>query len=285
LICNNPDRCNSDENEEVLIERAIRSASWAEEVLIVDSGSTDKTCEIATRLGARVVQQPWLGWRGQHQRAVELALHDWVMKVDADEVISKELAASIRQALGSDPDPRDGFVVRRVDEFMGRIVPSSVRRRHRDAFVRIFNRRFSVWDPDKAIHEKVKITGQFRKLPGPLLHWRNASFSRMLETYSANADVEAKAILKDHPNGPPLLLIATKAVVAVWMVLRDLWQLALRHARLSAFVHAGPGSVHQPGEGLGEATRRCRQPTVGRILPTDGRSFGLKSRTQLRAHH
>jgi len=200
-------------NEEVLIERAIRSASWAEEVLIVDSGSTDKTCEIATRLGARVVQQPWLGWRGQHQRAVELALHDWVMKVDADEVISKELAASIRQVLGSDPDPRDGFVVRRVDEFMGRIVPSSVRRRHRDAFVRIFNRRFSVWDPDKAIHEKVKITGQFRKLSGPLLHWRNASFSRMLETYSANADVEAKAILKDHPNGPPLLLIATKPLL------------------------------------------------------------------------
>jgi glycosyltransferase involved in cell wall biosynthesis len=200
-------------NEEVLIERAIRSASFAEEVLVVDSGSTDQTCEIAARLGARVVNQPWLGWRGQHQRAVELAQHDWVMKVDADEVISSELAASIRQALASDPDPHDGLVVRRVDEFMGRIVPSSVRRRHREAFVRIFNRRFSAWDPDKTIHEKVKITGRFRKLSGSLLHWRNASLSRMLETYSANADVEAKTILKQHPNGPSLLAMAGKPVL------------------------------------------------------------------------
>jgi glycosyltransferase involved in cell wall biosynthesis len=200
-------------NEEVLIERAIRSASWADEVLIVDSGSTDQTCEIAARLGARVVQQPWLGWRGQHQRAVELAQHDWVMKVDADEVISPELAASIRHVLADDPDPQDGLVVQRVDEFMGRIVPSSIRRKNRDSFVRVFNRRFSSWDPDKAIHEQVKIGGRFRKVSGPLLHWRNASFSRMLETYSANADVEAKSILKSHPNGPSLLLIACKPIL------------------------------------------------------------------------
>jgi len=200
-------------NEELLIERAIRSASWAEEVLILDSGSTDRTCEIATRLGARVVHQPWLGWRGQHQRAVDLAQHDWVMKVDADEVISRELAESIRSTLASDPDPRDGLVVRRVDEFMGQIVPSSLRRRSREEFVRVFNRKYSSWDPDKAIHEKVKITGRFRKLSGPLLHWRNASFSRMLETYSANADVEAAAILKKHPAGPSLLLMAGKPIL------------------------------------------------------------------------
>ena len=200
-------------NEELLIERAIRSAGWADEVLVVDSGSTDKTCEIATRLGARVVHQPWLGWRGQHQRAVDLAQNDWVMKVDADEVISAELAASIREVLGSEPDPRDGLVVQRVDEFMGRTVPSSLRRRNRDEFVRIFNRRFSSWDPDRNIHERVKIAGSFRKVPGPLLHWRNASFSRMLETYSANADVEARTILESHPNGPSLLLIAFKPML------------------------------------------------------------------------
>lgn len=200
-------------NEEILIERAIRSASWADEVLIVDSGSTDQTCKIAAGLGARVVQQQWLGWRAQHQRAVELARNDWVMKVDADEVISIELAASIRRALADDPDPRDGLVVQRLDECMGRIVPSSLRRENRDSFVRIFHRRFSYWDPEKTIHERVKITGQFRTLSGPLLHWRNASLSRMLETYSANADVEAKLILKSHPSGPSLLLLAGKPLL------------------------------------------------------------------------
>jgi glycosyltransferase involved in cell wall biosynthesis len=200
-------------NEELLIERAIRSAWCAQEVLVLDSGSTDRTCEIASQLGARVVHQPWLGWRAQHQRAVELASHDWVMKLDADEIISTELGSSIRRALANDPDPHDGFVVERVDEFMGRIVPSSVRRKNRDAFVRIFNRRFSVWDPDKAIHEKVKVAGNFRRLDGSLLHWRNASFSRMLETYSANADVEAQLILKQHPNGPSLLMLAGKPLL------------------------------------------------------------------------
>jgi (heptosyl)LPS beta-1,4-glucosyltransferase len=217
-------------NEELLIERAIRSAGWAEEVLVVDSGSTDATCEIATRLGARVVHQPWLGWRGQHQRAVELAQHDWVMKLDADEVISPELAASIGQALANDPDPRDGLVVQRVDEFMGRVVPSSVRRRNRETFVRIFNRRCSAWDPEKTIHEQVKITGRFHKLSGPLLHWRNASLSRMLETYSANADVEAKNILKSRPDGPALLQLAGKPL------LRFVWSYLIcgnwRHGRL-----------------------------------------------------
>jgi len=200
-------------NGELVIERAIRSASWAAEVLIVDSGSTDKTCEIATRLGARVVHQSWLGWRAQHKRAVELASHDWVMKLDADEVISKELAASIQQALAADPDPQDGFVVERIDEFMGRLMPTTARRKRRDTFVRIFNRRFSVWDPDKPIHEEAKIAGRFRPVSGPLLHWRNASLSRILDTYNANADVESKVILNRSPNGPSLLTIAGKPVL------------------------------------------------------------------------
>jgi glycosyltransferase involved in cell wall biosynthesis len=200
-------------NEELLIERAIRSASWAAEVLVVDSGSTDRTCELATKLGARVVHQPWLGWRAQYQRAVDLATNEWVMKFDADEVISTELAASIQRALADEPDPQDGFVVERIDEFMGRLVPSTARRKRRDTFVRIFNRRYSAWDPDKPIHEQAKITGRFRRLSGPLLHWRNASLSRIFETYNANADVESRVILKRYPNGPSLLMIAIKPML------------------------------------------------------------------------
>jgi hypothetical protein len=200
-------------NEELLIERAIRSASWAAEVLVVDSGSTDKTCEIAAKLGARVVHQPWLGWRAQHKRAVDLATHEWVMKFDADEVISVELAASIQQALADSPDPRDGFVVERIDEFMGRLMPTTARRKRRDTFVRIFNRRFSVWDPNKPIHEQAKIAGSFRRLSGPLLHWRNASLSRILDTYNANAEVESKVILERSANGPSLVMLASKPVL------------------------------------------------------------------------
>jgi len=200
-------------NEELLIERAIRSAAWADEVLILDSGSSDRTCEIATRLGARVVNQPWLGWRAQHQKAVDLATHDWVMKIDADEIFTPPLVESIRRALDSNPDPRDGFVVDRVDEFMGELVPSARRRSRRLTFVRLFNRKFSQWDPDVPIHERVKVAGACRLLEGPLLHWRNASFSRIVETYNANADVESRVILSRRPQGPSPLAVIFKPML------------------------------------------------------------------------
>ena len=217
-------------NEELLIERAIRSAAWADEVLILDSGSTDKTCEIAARLGARVVDQPWLGWRGQHQKAVDIAAHDWVMKIDADEIFTPQLAASIQAELAASPDPHDGFVVDRMDEFMGELVPNSRRKSRRQTFVRLFNRRFSQWDPDVLIHERVKVAGKFRPLEGPLLHWRNASFSRMLETYNANADVEARVLIKEHPEGPSALKLIFKPMLRFGWVyfIRGAWRCGMR---------------------------------------------------------
>jgi (heptosyl)LPS beta-1,4-glucosyltransferase len=217
-------------NEEVLIERAIRSSSWADEVLVLDSGSTDRTCEIATRAGARVIEQPWLGWRGQHQKAVDIASHDWVMKIDADEIFTPQLAASIQAVLSAEPDPHDGFVVDRLDEFMGVLVPNSRRKSRRQTFVRLFNRRFSQWDPDVLIHERVKVAGANRMLDGPLLHWRNASFSRMVETYNNNADVEARIILEEHPEGPSLLTVIFKPFLRFgWCYfVRGAWRIGMR---------------------------------------------------------
>jgi glycosyltransferase involved in cell wall biosynthesis len=200
-------------NEELLIERAIRSCSWADEVLVLDSGSTDRTCEIAVRTGARVEQQPWLGWRGQHQRAVDLAKHDWVMKIDADEIITPALARSIDAALSANPDPRDGFVLDRAEEFLGEFIPNPRRHSRRMTFVRVFNRLHSMWDPDVLIHERVKVAGKCHMLDGQLLHWRNPTIARMVDTYNKNADVEAKMLIKEHPNGPSVFTIVFKPLL------------------------------------------------------------------------
>lgn len=217
-------------NEELLIERAIRSCLWADEVLVVDSGSTDRTCEIAERLGARVVHQPWLGWRGQHQRAVELASHDWVMKIDADEIITPELARSIDAALSGNPDPRDGFALDRAEEFLGEFIPNPRRQSMRLSFVRVFNRQHSQWDPEVLIHERVKVAGQCHMLEGQLLHWRNASFHRVVETHNANAEVEARMMLARYPDGPPALLIIFKPIARFGWVyfLRGGWRIGMR---------------------------------------------------------
>ena len=217
-------------NEELLIERAIRSCSWADEVLVLDSGSTDKTCEIAQSMGARVEHQPWLGWRGQHQRAVELATHDWVMKIDADEIITNALARSIENALSANPDPRDGFALDRAEEFMGEFIPNSRRQSQRLSFVRVFNRKHSCWDPDVLIHERVKVAGKTHMLEGQLLHWRNPTFKRMVDTYNSNAEVEAKMLVRDSPAGPSVLKIVFKPIARFGWVyfIRGGWRAGMR---------------------------------------------------------
>lgn len=200
-------------NEELLIERAIRSCAWADEVLVLDSGSTDQTCEIAARAGARVEHQPWLGWLGQHQRAVDLASFDWVMKIDADEIVTTALARSIDAALAANPDPRDGFVVDRAEEFLGAFIPNPRRNSQRLSFVRVFNRLHSGWDPEVLIHERVKVAGSSHMLTGQLLHWRNANLARIVETYNSNADVEARMLISQYPNGPSALNIVFKPLL------------------------------------------------------------------------
>jgi (heptosyl)LPS beta-1,4-glucosyltransferase len=217
-------------NEELLIERAIRASSWADEVLVLDSGSTDRTVEIAHRLGARVVVQPWLGWLDQHRKAVEVAANDWVMKVDADEIITPELARSIERALAANPDPRDGFALDRTEEFMGEFMPNSRRKLRRMDFVRVFNRKHSNWDPEVLIHERVKVAGKTHMLEGHLLHWRNPTYSRVVTTFNSNADTEAKMILRDRPQGPSVLAMLFKPVLRFgWIYfLHGAWRCGMR---------------------------------------------------------
>ena len=82
-------------NEEQFIQDAIKSAQFADEVLLLDSGSIDKTCEIAKKLGARVENQVWLGFGPQKNRAVDLAANDWVFVLDSDERITSKLQSEI----------------------------------------------------------------------------------------------------------------------------------------------------------------------------------------------
>lgn len=88
-------------NEESNIKRCIQSVPFADEVIVVDSGSTDRTVQIAESLGAKVIEQPWLGFQGQKQLALEACRNDWVLSLDADEEVSPELASEIQQVLKS----------------------------------------------------------------------------------------------------------------------------------------------------------------------------------------
>ena len=106
-------------DEEVNIGRTLASVRWADEIVLVDSGSKDRTCEIARAQGARVIVEPWRGYVAQKQYAIDLCTKEWVLLVDADEEVSPGLAEEIRAAI-ADASAPSGYWLPRKNLFLGR---------------------------------------------------------------------------------------------------------------------------------------------------------------------
>ncbi|HEY9773323.1 MAG TPA: glycosyltransferase family 2 protein [Planktothrix sp.] len=158
---------------------------WADEIILVDSGSTDKTMQIAESLGARVMHQKWLGYSAQKNLSIEQAKCDWVLSLDADEVVTKELACEIINLLNSGVSPDvAGFRLPRV-LFIG---DSPVRRGgfYPDAQLRLFRRgqgRFK----ERIVHEALEVDGDVLKLKHDLHHFAYdtaAEFARTMDKYA-----------------------------------------------------------------------------------------------------
>jgi glycosyltransferase involved in cell wall biosynthesis len=181
-------------NEESIITRCIQSVTWAQEVLVVDSGSTDRTVELAQKAGARVVFQPWLGWSAQRNKSAQLAAHDWVFFIEADEICTPQIAASIGRVLSNSPNGQDGYSFVRRGEFCGILLPNTKNRMRQIHFVRLFNRKFSSYNVDNLIHEEVKVPGTMRVLPGTLLHWRMTTLNQHFGKLNSNASLEAEEL-------------------------------------------------------------------------------------------
>jgi glycosyltransferase involved in cell wall biosynthesis len=141
-------------NEEAKIGDAIRSVDWADEVLVIDSESTDRTREIAESLGARVVVQPWPGFSAQKQFGTDEAKFDWIWSLDADERISPQLKAEILSIKNVETPPLDGYRIPRLAYYMDRPI------RHcgwyPDWQLRLFDRRKGRWK-DVLVHESVEM--------------------------------------------------------------------------------------------------------------------------------
>jgi len=162
IACNEADR----------IGRAIESVSFADEVLVVDSGSTDATVAIAQGLGARVIETDWPGYREQKNRAALWAKNDWVLGIDADEWVGPDLARSIQSALLA--PVASGFKVDRLGFWMGSPIHHGTWRP--DRAIRLFDRRKGQWTGG-AVHERVAVEGATERLDGDLMHdpYRNLS--------------------------------------------------------------------------------------------------------------
>lgn len=153
-------------NEEAHIERCLRSAAFADDIVVVDSFSTDRTVEIAKACGARVFQEQWRGFGPQKAFATTQAKHPWVLSLDADEEISPELAKELVEKFNT-LDPETGYLIPRLSYHLGRWI------RHGgwypDYQLKLFNKSKTNWNTE-VVHEKVEVKHQ-EKLARDLYHY------------------------------------------------------------------------------------------------------------------
>ena len=178
-------------NEERNIARVIESLRCCDEILVLDSGSNDRTVEIARKLGARVEEASWHGYAAQKNIAAELAANDWVLALDADESLSEALEAELWQIKKSGPK-FDGYTVPRLAQYLGRWILHCGW--HPDRKVRLFDRRKAEW-VGKFVHESVKVNGSVGHLESSLLHFTCNSLSEHLRTMDGYTTLAAQEIV------------------------------------------------------------------------------------------
>ncbi|HEY9281413.1 MAG TPA: glycosyltransferase family 2 protein [Eoetvoesiella sp.] len=181
-------------NESRHIAQCIDSVAFADEIIVVDSGSTDNTCEIAAAKGAKVtITSDWPGFGPQKNRALDLATQEWVLSIDADERVTPELAIAIQQVLKQ--PAADGYKIARLSNFCGRWI------RHSgwwpDHVLRLFKRgtaRFT----DAVVHESVRPAGAVAVLNEHFLHYPYADMEALLGKVNRYSSDAAKSM---HDKG------------------------------------------------------------------------------------
>jgi len=186
-------------DEEANIGRTLASVCWADEIVLVDSGSKDRTCEVAREHGARVVVEPWRGYVAQKQYAIELCTKDWVLLLDADEEVSRGLAEEIRIAIIS-PNAASGYELPRKNLFLGRWI------RHGgfypDPKLRLFRRGqgfVTGHDPHDRCELKPEAPQETRQFKNALVHYTYPTLTLYLNHMNRYSSLGAElAIAKGH---------------------------------------------------------------------------------------
>jgi glycosyltransferase involved in cell wall biosynthesis len=169
-------------NEATHIAAALESVSWADEILVVDSGSTDDTVSIAQTRATRVLARHWSGYSDQKNFAAEHASHDWVLSLDADERVTPPLAAEIQRLLADGPGER-GYRIKRVSYYHGRWIRTTDW--YPDFQLRLYDRRAGRWNGLK-IHESFRLhSGRPGTLRGEMEHYAYRDISHHLQKIDA----------------------------------------------------------------------------------------------------
>jgi glycosyltransferase involved in cell wall biosynthesis len=188
-------------DEEANIGRTLASVRWADEIVLIDSGSKDRTCEIAREYGARVTVEPWRGYVAQKQYAIDLCTQDWVLLLDADEEVSPELAEEIRCVI-ADPQAASGYKLPRKNLFLGRWV------RHGgfypDPKLRLFRRGqgfVSGHDPHDRCELRPEVPQHTRQFKNALIHYTYPNLTLYLAHMNRYSSLGAQRAIAQGQSG------------------------------------------------------------------------------------
>lgn len=175
-------------NEEANIADVLKSVEWADEIVVVDSNSTDQTVEIARRFTDRIFNREFKGYKDKHQFADSMTSSDWIFWIDADERVTDELKVAIEQLKSRDPNSLpDGFKIARRTWYLGKWIKHSGW--YPDYQMRLYRKDASFWD-GIAPHETARVNGKVETLEGELLHYTKRNLSEhhlVLDSYTTLA--------------------------------------------------------------------------------------------------
>ena len=234
-------------NEAADIADALQSVAWADELIVVDSGSDDQTAAIARRHTDRVIVRDWPGYVAQKNYAASIATHDWILSLDADERVTPELAREIQTVLAGAPSSV-AYRIPRVTWHLGRWIRSTDW--YPDYQTRLYDRRAAQWT-GRYVHEAVSARGAVSRLEGELQHFAYRDIADHLETIDRYTTYASRQMFEDgrrtgwlqlaaHPplaflrnyvahggvrDGVPGLIVSTLNSYYVFLKFAKLWEL------------------------------------------------------------
>ena len=182
-------------NEASNIKACIDSVRFADEWIVVDSGSTDETTRIARASGARVIETAdWPGFGIQKNRALDAASNEWILSLDADERVTSELAGEISSVI-LQPKAAEAYAISRRSWYCGRFIKHSGW--SPDFVTRLFKRDAARFSED-LVHERLRVIGQTKKMRSPMLHYSFMDFSQVIRKVDQYSTLSAQ---QNHARG------------------------------------------------------------------------------------
>jgi glycosyltransferase involved in cell wall biosynthesis len=191
-------------NEEENIRRALNSVKWCDEIVVVDSGSEDKTIEICEEFSCRIYKKDFNGYGEQKRYAVPLTANDWILNIDADEVVSDELCDEIKNIFNDDEIKYNGFFLPRSLIFLGKQFKHG--RESKEYYLRLFNKNYGDFSTDK-VHEKVKLKGNTLKLNGTLNHYSYTNIEQYFNKFNSYTTKAAQVLFDKGNKGRTVITI------------------------------------------------------------------------------